>query len=120
MSASDGSIIGRSKVIDRGPDAVRWNLVVVSEGYRATEMGNFAADTNQFIATLLAMRPFDELQGVINIHRLDVTSTDSGADDPMACGGTGATPATYFDASFCKNGVRRALHVDNRLVHDVV
>ena len=58
-------------------------------------------------------RPFDELWNAINIYRVDVTSTDSGADDPAACGGPGATPATYFDASFCNSGIRRALVVNN-------
>ena len=38
-------------------------------------------------------------------------STDSGADDPAACGGSGARPATYFDARFCNSGIRRLLQV---------
>jgi hypothetical protein len=50
---------------------------------------------------------------------VDVTSTDSGADDPTACGGTGATPRTYFDASFCGNGIRRLLLVNNATVLSV-
>jgi IgA Peptidase M64 len=58
-------------------------------------------------------RPFDELWNAINAYRVDVVSTDSGADDPVACGGTGAAPATYFNASFCNGGIRRALVVNN-------
>ena len=48
----------------------------------------------------------------VNVYRIDVASTDSGADDPAQCGGTGATAATYFDASFCTAGIRRLLVVD--------
>jgi len=121
MSTADGMVIGTTKIVDRGSDPVRWNLVVVSEGYRAAEIGQFAADTQNFVATLFSTPPFDELQGVVNVHRVDVASTDSGADDPVACmGGSGATPATFFDASFCNSGLRRALKVNNGLVIDTV
>src|SRR5207342_1855276 len=53
--------------------------------------------------------PFDELGPAINIFRVNVTSTDSGADDPTSGGGTGATARTYFDSSFGGNGIRRLL-----------
>jgi hypothetical protein len=62
---------------------------------------------------------FDRLQTAINVHRVDVTSTESGAADPTACGGTGASPPTYFDASFCNNGIRRLLEVNNMTVLSV-
>ena len=51
------------------------------------------------------------------MHRVDVISTDSGADDPGTCAdgsiGSGATARTYFDATFCSGGTRRLLTVDN-------
>ena len=56
-----------------------------------------------------ATPPFDELSPGINIFRVNVSSTDSGADDPAATGGTGAVVRTYFDASFGNNGIRRLL-----------
>jgi hypothetical protein len=43
-----------------------------------------------------------------------VSSTDSGADDPVACeGGTGAAAATYFDAKFCNSGLHRLLLIND-------
>jgi len=60
------------------------------------------------------------LNNAINVYRVDVSSTDSGADDPAACGGTGAMVATYFDASFCNSGIRRLLSVDSASVINVV
>jgi hypothetical protein len=46
---------------------------------------------------------------------VDVESKESGADDPvnMNCAGSGATPATYFDARFCGNNQIRRLLVAN-------
>ena len=119
MSAADGFIIGKTKLVDHGPDGVRWTLAILAEGYRAVEMGQFAADAQQVVNRLFAVRPFDELQGAINVYRVDVASNGSGADDPAACGGTGAAPATYFDASFCDGGIRRALVVDDDLALSV-
>lgn len=44
---------------------------------------------------------------------MNVRSTDSGADDPAATGGTGASVRTYFDATFGAGGIRRLLVCNN-------
>lgn len=120
MGTSDGNILGSTKIVDAGPATQRWNLVIVSEGYHSSEMGQFAKDAQQVADTLLATAPFDRLRRAINIYRVDVTSTDSGAKDPTKCGGTGVKPRTYFDASFCTNGIRRLLVGNNGRVLKVV
>jgi len=120
MSTADGSVVGVTKIVERGPDSRRWNLVLVSEGYRSSELANFATHAQDFATTFLATPPYDALKGGINIHRIDVSSTDSGADDPTACGGSGATPATYFDAHFCNSGIRRLLLLNDISVLTVV
>ena len=113
MGTSDGSVQGVTKIIDHGPDSVRWNLVILGDGYQTGELTNYAADALAFVNTLSATTPFDTLWPAINCHRVDVSSTDSGAADPIACGGTGATPSTYFDASFCGDGQIQRLLVVN-------
>ena len=119
MGVTDGAVIGKTKILDNGSPALRWNLVLLSEGYRAAELPQFATDAQNFVNTLLATPPFSDsylfrhLYNAINVYRVDVSSTASGADDPVACGGTGAAPATYFDARFCNSGVQRLLVVDN-------
>lgn len=110
MSTTDGSVVGVTKVVDNGPANRRWNLVLLAEGYRTAELPKFASDVTAFVTLLFATRPFDTLQYAINVYRVDVSSTDSGADDPGgACGGTGATARTYFDATFCTAGLARLL-----------
>ena len=120
MGTSDGKVLGATKIVDAGLAERRWNLVIVSEGYRSSEMTQFAADAQQFANTLLTTAPFDRLRAGINIYRVDVTSTDSGARDPVACGGTGAKPRTYFDASFCTNSIRRLLVANSGRVTKVI
>src|SRR6266576_3134593 len=106
---SNGEVLGITKLADAGDPKLRWNVVIVSEGYRSAEMAQFKTDADQFANTFLTTVPYDRLGTAINIYRVDVTSTDSGARDPTGCGGTGAKPKTYFDASFCTSGIRRLL-----------
>ena len=123
MAATDGSIVGTTTVVDHGPAAFRFNIVVMSDGYRSNELAQFATDVQGFVDQLRITAPFCYLWEGINVYRVDVSSTDSGADDPTTCAdsstGSGATPRTYFDATFCSGGVRRLLGVDSALALQV-
>ena len=105
MSSTDGYVVGATKIVDHGPDSARWVLVIVGDGYRATELTQYHTDVQNFLTTLRTTPPYTELFCGINVYRIDVVSTDSGADDPATCAdgttGSGATAATYFDATFC-------------------
>jgi hypothetical protein len=128
MGVADGTVHGTTLIVNHGPPSERWNLVIVSEGYQASELSNFASDAQDIVNALFAAPPFNDpggilvpsIQSAVNVHRVNVSSTDSGADDPVACGGSGATAATYFDASFCNGGIRRLLTVDSANVLNVV
>ncbi len=120
MSVSDGEVLGTTRILDNGPASVLWNLALLGDGYQAGQMAQYAADVQSFVDALLATPPFDVMQAAINVFRVDVTSTDSGADDPAACGGTGATADTYFDASFCNANIQRLLLVNTTTVLDTL
>jgi hypothetical protein len=122
MSASDGTVIGAVKVVDNGSAVSRWNLVFVAEGYQNADLPDFATAVQDFATELFATEPFTELRRAVNIYRIDVASHDRGADDPGGdCGGTGTMVDTYFDATFCGDGViRRLLVANDGLVLNVV
>jgi hypothetical protein len=128
MGVADGTVHGTTLIVNHGSPSERWNLVIVSDGYQASELSTFASDAQNVVNALFAAPPFNDpggilvpsIQSAINVHRVDVSSTDSGADDPAACGGSGATAATYFDASFCNGGIRRLLLVNNATMLNVV
>jgi len=109
----DGTVVGLTKIWDKGPAASRFNLVLIAEGYTAAQQAQFHADAEDFVDFLFATPPFANHCSAINVWRLDVESDESGADDPLACGGSGSTVDTYFDASFCGDGVIRRLLVSN-------
>jgi len=120
MGMGDGFVLSNVKVVDHGDDALRFNIVILGDGYRASELGTYHNDVDNFVNTLRATAPYNDLWCALNIYRVDVVSTDSGADDPGTCGdgsgGSGATPATFFDATFCGDGqARRLLTCNNAL-----
>jgi hypothetical protein len=112
VTTSDGSVLGRTTIVDRGSPAECWNLVFLGDGYTSTQLAQYATHVNNAASVLLNTPPFNGRRAVINVFRVDVSSTDSGADDPVACGGSGAVRRTYFDATFCTNGIQRLLTVD--------
>jgi len=124
VTAADGFVSGTQKIVDHGPDAARFNVVILGDGYRGTEMGKYQADVQAFVDAFRQTAPFADLWCGINVHRVDVVSTDSGADDPLTCGdgsaGSGAVARTYFDATFCSGNLfRRQLTVDNASARSV-
>ncbi len=124
MSTSDGYVIGLQKVHDAGPATQKLNIVVVSEGFQASEITDFQTRVDELLESMFARPPFDEEEIAcgFNLFRLEVASDESGADDPD-CDGAGAdtTVDTFFDASFCWDGViRRLLFCDSALVIDTV
>jgi IgA Peptidase M64 len=120
MTRRDGSVVGVTTVVDHGPSARRFDVVITGDGYRAEELTAFAEHVEAFCARLFATAPFDVLEPLLNVHRLDVASTDSGADEPSSCAdgtpGSGAKARTFFDATFCGGGSRRLLTVDTATV----
>ena len=123
MSSSDGHVLGSTKIVDNGPNSDRWNLVIVGDGYRETELPKYHADIENFLTTLRVTAPFDELFSGINVFRLDVVSTDSGADDPGCGNGPVVTARTFFDATYCSlflgPPIERLLTVDATLALSV-
>jgi len=124
MGQADGTVVGVTKVLDHGPDAARWNLVLTGDGFRAAEQGAFEAAVAAFVNHLHATPPFDEdaVWKRVNVHRVDVHSSQSGADNPLTCAdGTSPTGGamavdTFYDAAFCNDGLRRNLQVNDGLV----
>jgi hypothetical protein len=120
VSAADGTVGATVNVVDNGPGELRWDLVVMGDGYRAAELPRFHDDVERFCTEVLRPTPpFGELWPAINVHRIDVTSRDSGADDP--CLANPVRARTFFDASFCAPpwNLDRLLTVDEPLAKQV-
>jgi hypothetical protein len=109
MSTADGTVVGTTQIWGIAPRNRAFNIVVLAEGFTAAQQNDFNTQCETFLNAFWATPPFDRLRPGINVFRVNVTSTDSGADDPASAGGTGATARTYFDATFGGNNIRRLL-----------
>jgi IgA Peptidase M64 len=109
VSTADGAVIGTTQIFGSAPRNRAFNVVMLADGFKSAQQPTFDAACAAFLAALRATPPYDELLTAINVFRVNVRSTDSGADDPASGGGSGATARTYFDASFGENGIRRLL-----------
>src|SRR5215218_7656793 len=112
MTTSDGSVLGLTQISGSAPRNRAFNIVLLADGFTAAEQGAFNSACTDFVTALFGTPPYDELRPAINVFRINVSSTDSGADDPAGSGGTGATARTYFDSTFGANGIRRLLVCD--------
>jgi IgA Peptidase M64 len=109
MSPADGVVLGTTQIFGSAPRGQAFNIVMLADGFTAAQQTDFNDACDDVVTALTATAPFGQVSQSINIFRVNVTSTDSGADDPVAAGGTGAVVATYFDARFGENGLRRLL-----------
>ncbi len=127
MGTSDGGVLGLTTILNNGPNNQRFNIVLVAEGFQNTTADQSAFNQRcQDVVNAFQDEPWfgAGLLGAINIHRLNVWSTDQGADNPATCGdgstATGTTAATYFDSSYCSSGIRRCLAANWTLVRSTI
>ena len=100
VSTADGSVLGNTQIYGGAPRNRAFNVVLLADGFTAAQQNDFNTACASFVTAFTGTPPFNELGPAINIFRVNVTSTDSGADDPTSAGGTGATVRTYFDSRF--------------------
>ena len=92
-----------------GDSSNRIDLVIVSEGYTASEMGKFTQDVNAMHAGLFSEDPFLEYARYFNVWKVEVPSNESGADHPAQ------TPPLMRDTAFDAR-VGRVTYVNERKV----
>jgi IgA Peptidase M64 len=113
MTAADGAVLGTTQILGSAPTNRALNIVLLADGFTAAQQNDFNAACTAFVTSLQTTPPFTGMLTAINVFRVSVSSTDSGADDPASAGGTGATARTYFDSTFGANGIRRLLVCNN-------
>ena len=71
-------------VRNNGPSANRVDLVIMGDGFTAAQIaaGAYAAEIETQIQRLFAQEPYLEYNRFLNVHRINVTSNQAGADHP--------------------------------------
>ncbi len=105
-----------------GDNDKRINLVILSEGYQASELAQFKTDATNFVSAMFNESPFKQYTNYFNVHIIKVPSNESGADHP----GTSIEPLessispsvpiktvdTYFNATYDSFGKHRLLYYE--------
>lgn len=116
-SAVSAQIFDTETIKYSGDNDKRINLVILSEGYQNSELGQFKADAESLVNDMFIESPFLEYSNYFNVHIIKVPSNQSGADHP----GTATdvtephnipvtTVDTYFNATFDAFGFHRFLY----------
>ncbi len=96
-------------LVSNGPPANRIDLVFVGDGYTAAQLGTYASDVNAVWPVFLAEPPLASYASYFNIHRVDVTSLESGVDhDPSQ----GILRQTAMDMGYWCSGIQRLLCIN--------
>ena len=105
--------VASQRIQTTGPDSNRMVVVIMGDGYTGDDLdsGLMATHTANLWNAFGSKAPWGDYMRAINVYRVDVESTQQGADDP------GAVPPvyvdTYFNSTFWNGGVERNLAVDS-------
>ena len=98
-------------VLANGTTQSRYDMVILGDGYQATEQWKFDLDVNNFLTALFQKQPYQTFAAYYNVHTVFRASVDSGADRPDE------TPPvfknTVYNASYNIGGVDRCLYIQN-------
>jgi hypothetical protein len=102
-------------LIDNGPSSNRLDILLMGDGYTASQKAKFIADATSLANNFLNITPYRDFAQLINVHWLFVPSNQSGADKPTCAETPGSAVVavdTAFDGTFCVGGIRRLVTVN--------
>ena len=106
-------------IFSSGAPSNRLDLLIVSEGYTSAQKSQFISQATSLVNSLLSISPYREYKHLINVSWLFVPSNQSGADKP-SCPETPGSAVIYvdtaFDGTYCRNGIRRLVTVNESKV----
>ncbi|MFJ8081762.1 M64 family metallopeptidase [Streptomyces sp. NPDC096205] len=92
-----------------GPTSGRLDLVVMGDGYTASQQGDFSADAREKLEEIFAIEPYRSYRGLFNIWLVEAASADPGVTgDPTADVTRDTALGSYF---FCDD-IERLLCVN--------
>jgi len=90
-----------STIQNTGSLTNRVNIVLLSEGYRTNQLGQFLVDATNLLNNLLSAAPYHEYRSYFNAFAISVASVDAGSDHPTQ----GVFKNTYFNSSYDSYGL---------------
>lgn len=98
-------------IIKNGGYNNRYDIVIIGDGYQASEQTKFDNNVVAVINQLFATEPYKTFQSFFNVHTVFRASKESGADHPDAK--PPIVKDTVYDASYNTGGTPRCLYIKN-------
>lgn len=96
-------------VLNNGTTQSRYDIVILGDGYQASEQTTFDTHVTTFLTGLFQKQPYATFAAYYNVHTVFRASNQSGADEPDI------VPAVYvdtaYDATFNVGGTARCLYI---------
>jgi hypothetical protein len=86
-------------LLTNGPVSNRFNVVLLSEGYTSSQLGQFTTNASTAVSAMLGRAPFREYSNYFNAFAIAVASAQPGSDHPSYP----SYKNTYFNSSFDMN-----------------
>ena len=95
-------------IINNGNAANRVDIAILGDGYTSAEMQKYKNDVQAAMTQFFNSDPFHEYRSFFNVHRIDVVSSQSGADHPERS----VSVNTALDATYNCSGIQRLICVN--------
>jgi IgA Peptidase M64 len=105
-------------IVDNGTAANRVDITILGDGYTEAEMQKYRDDVQALMTQFFNNDPFREYRNFFNVHRIDVISSQSGADHPEKF--PAAFVDTALDATYNCNATERLICVNFSKVNTIV
>ncbi len=92
-------------VTDNGPRESRLNVVILGDGYTASQLVDFQAHAASLLVQFWVTSPFHVYRTYFNVFTIFTPSNESGADHPNS----GIYRDTYFSSSYDCFGIQRLI-----------
>lgn len=103
-------------LFENGAASAKVDVLVLGEGYSASEMPKFHADAQRLVEALFAMEPFKSRRKDFNVRAIDLPSSESGVNRPR----TNGFRRTPIQAEFnIFDSDRYVLTYENKALRDV-
>src|SRR5215213_468535 len=103
-------------IINNGSAANRVDIAILGDGYTSAQMGKYRNDVQAAMTQFFNIEPFREYRNFFNVHRIDVVSSQSGADHPEKA----SFVNTALDATYNCTGIQRLICVNNGKVFTIL
>jgi len=101
---------------NNGPAANRVNMVILGDGYTASELTRYATDVDLVVTDLFRQPPYSDYASYFNVLRVDVVSPQSGVSHPER----GIVIPSALGATYNCGGIQRLICANTSLVNAVL